>query len=328
LYEEEVVVTSIRALRRSHGFTLIDLAIHIDIPARTLAEIEYGLQRLDYESRARLARFFQVHPDMLSGGATRPMHQAGKSGAGWQPGTVLRNGAPVVVLALASAALLTTPLSRPAQVAQVAAGAQVTSTSVPTAVSALAATSRVPRAHLQGLGVPVSRAALAPTALPTAEPVPPRFVLLEDGPHGCPIGPVAGAVVITQGYGVGTHAPVEAWGAVDLAIDGDGDGYADPDATWGAPVLASVGGVARVFMGSWPGGNFVRVIDERTGWSVAYGHLDTVAVVDGQQVAAEMPIGTVGSTGMASGPHLHYEVWRGDANVDPSGLVWSTGASR
>ena len=126
---------------------------------------------------------------------------------------------------------------------------------------------------------------------------------------------------MTQGYGEGSHAPTDAWGAVDLAIDGDGDGYAEPGATWGAPVLSALPGAARVFMGSWPGGNFVRVVDERSGWSVAYGHLDTVAVADGQIVEAGAAIGTVGSTGMASGPHLHYEVWRGTENVDPTGLI-------
>jgi murein DD-endopeptidase MepM/ murein hydrolase activator NlpD len=321
LYEEEAAVTSIRAIRRSYGLTLIDVATHTDIPARTLAEIEYGLQRLDYESRSRLARFFQVHPDILSGGATRRLQQVGRSGAGWQPGPLLRRGAPIVVVALTGAALLATPVPQPAPAAQVAASAQRGVTSISTAAPVLAATLQPPRANLQALAAPAPRMKPAPTALTTAEPAPPRFALLEDGPHGCPVGPVAGAVVITQGYGIGTHAPIEAWGAVDLAIDGDGDGYADPEATWGAPVMASIAGVARVFMGSWPGGNFVRVVDERTGWSVAYGHLDIVAVVDGQQVAAETPIGTVGSTGMASGPHLHYEVWHGDANVDPSGLV-------
>jgi murein DD-endopeptidase MepM/ murein hydrolase activator NlpD len=315
-------VTSIRALRRSHGLTLIDLASHTNIPARTLAEIEYGLQRLDYQSRSRLARFFQVHPDMLSGGSARRFRHASWPGVGWQSGDAFRWGVAVVMATLAGAALLATPTLRPATSApQAIAGAQLAATPAPTAAGAPGAAPRQPRASLAALAVPARRAAPARTALPTAEPAPPRFVLLEDGPHGCPVGPVAGAVVITQGYGVGTHAPIEVWSAVDLAIDGDGDGYAEPDATWSAPALASLAGVARVFMGSWPGGNFVRVVDERTGWSVAYGHLDTVAVADGQQVEAGALIGTVGSTGMASGPHLHYEVWHGDANVDPSGLV-------
>jgi murein DD-endopeptidase MepM/ murein hydrolase activator NlpD len=44
-------------------------------------------------------------------------------------------------------------------------------------------------------------------------------------------------------------------------------------------------------------------------------------VAVGQVVLAGDTIGTVGSTGQTSGPHLHYEVWHDDENVDPTGLV-------
>ena len=138
---------------------------------------------------------------------------------------------------------------------------------------------------------------LSPTGLPTAtaqvptptQPAPtslPRFVLAEDGPHGCPLAPTIGRVVMTQGYGVGTHAPANIWGAVDLAIDGDGDGNAEPGATQGAPIFATHGGVAHITLDSWPGGNFVRVVDEPAGWSTAYAHLDTVLVTEGQPIRA------------------------------------------
>jgi len=126
---------------------------------------------------------------------------------------------------------------------------------------------------------------------------------------------------MTQGYGVGTHEPASVWGAVDLAIDGDGDGNAEPGMTQGLPIFATHGGVAHVWLDSWPGGNFVRVIDEQAGWATAYAHLDVVSVAEGQAIPAGTIIGTVGSTGMTSGPHLHYEVWHGDENVDPSGLI-------
>jgi murein DD-endopeptidase MepM/ murein hydrolase activator NlpD len=128
-------------------------------------------------------------------------------------------------------------------------------------------------------------------------------------------------VVTTQGYSVGTHAPASIWGAVDLAIDADGDGNAEPDSTRNLPILATHSGVAQVTLDSWPGGNFVRVVDEQAGWSSAYAHLDAVFVTEGQAIPAGTTIGAVGSTGMTSGPHLHYEVWHGAENVDPSGLV-------
>lgn len=120
---------------------------------------------------------------------------------------------------------------------------------------------------------------------------------------------------------MGTHAPASAWGAIDLGIDGDGDGEAEPDSTRGTFVLATHDGVADVWMNSWPGGNFVRVVNEESGWSTAYAHLDGVAVADGQSLTAGTPLGTVGTTGLSSGPHLHYEVWLRGRNLDPTAIA-------
>jgi murein DD-endopeptidase MepM/ murein hydrolase activator NlpD len=159
--------------------------------------------------------------------------------------------------------------------------------------------------------------AISPPALPT--PIP-AFRLEADGPHGCPL--VAGGwIITTQGYGEGTHAPAAIWGALDLAVDGDSDGIADPAATDGQLVVATHAGVARVYPMSWPAGNFVLVEDAQSGWSTAYAHLAVIDVADGQFVEAGAALGAVGSTGQSSGPHLHYEVRYGGVNLDPAGLV-------
>ncbi|MGQ9549024.1 MAG: M23 family metallopeptidase [Roseiflexus sp.] len=121
--------------------------------------------------------------------------------------------------------------------------------------------------------------------------------------------------VITQGYGVGTHAPASVWGGIDLAIDSDGDGNADPQGTWRVPVYATHDGFARVKPDTWPGGNYLAIENDR--YMTAYAHLDSYAVVDGQPVARGQVIGYVGSTGMSSGPHLHYEVWESGVNRNP-----------
>lgn len=117
--------------------------------------------------------------------------------------------------------------------------------------------------------------------------------------------------IITQGYGVGTHAPAEAWGAVDLAIDGDGDGVAgspaDLAASQGAPIYATHRGVVRVTPNSVPAGNHVWVTGD--GWKTGYAHLSSFSVESGQTVQRGDQIGTVGSTGQSSGPHLDYQVW-------------------
>jgi murein DD-endopeptidase MepM/ murein hydrolase activator NlpD len=125
-------------------------------------------------------------------------------------------------------------------------------------------------------------------------------------PYGDPLRSTA--TVITQGYGVGTHSPAATWGAVDLAIDGNGDGVADSDATMRHPIYATQDGAARVALNSVPAGNHVWV--EGAAYRTGYSHLDTVKVADGATVHQGDVIGYVGMTGQASGPHLDYQVWK------------------
>jgi len=317
---EGFCMPNIRALRLSLGLSMIDLALLCEIPARTLAEIEYGFQRLDYESRVRLARAFDLPPEQLWAGSAPP--QVARTTA-WRQRAV-----PALAVALAGALLLDSarsqlpPLSAAPRTRDSAAASQPVAAPRAALLASPTARSTAPPA------TPTSMSQL-PTPTQPAPTLPPRFILAEDGPHGCPFAPPSieksplgtGSVVMTQGYGVGTHAPAGIWGAVDLAIDGDGDGFADPIGTQGVPIFATHNGVAHVFLDSWPGGNFVRVADEQAGWATAYAHLDSIFVTEGQNIVAGTMIGTAGSSGMASGPHLHYEVWHGDENVDPSGLI-------
>lgn len=136
-------------------------------------------------------------------------------------------------------------------------------------------------------------------------------------PSGNPL--QAANAVMTQDYGVGTHAPAEIWGAIDLAIDGNGDGVAEPDPSWDQPIYATHTGVVKVTPNSHPAGNHVWVANDQ--YRTGYSHLSGFAVSDGQQVERGDLIGYLGSTGMSSGPHLDYQVWelRGGAwvNVNP-----------
>jgi murein DD-endopeptidase MepM/ murein hydrolase activator NlpD len=63
------------------------------------------------------------------------------------------------------------------------------------------------------------------------------------------------------------------------------------------------------------------VITHPGGWQTVYGHLSSVAVADGANVARDAVVGTVGSTGKATGPHLHFEVRRKGSAVDPFPLL-------
>ncbi len=76
----------------------------------------------------------------------------------------------------------------------------------------------------------------------------------------------------------------------------------------GEPMWASDSGV--VVYAGWNNfgyGNMV-VIDHGTGWQTAYAHMDVVGVVCGQSVFQGTPIGTIGTSGKSSGPHIHIEM--------------------
>ena len=63
------------------------------------------------------------------------------------------------------------------------------------------------------------------------------------------------------------------------------------------------------------------MIEHRAGMTSWYAHLASISVRRGQCVEAGTPIGTVGSTGNATGPHLHFELRLHGAPIDPlSGL--------
>jgi murein DD-endopeptidase MepM/ murein hydrolase activator NlpD len=86
----------------------------------------------------------------------------------------------------------------------------------------------------------------------------------------------------------------------------------------GDPVSAADNGVV-VYAGwnDWGYGEMI-VIDHGQGWQTLYAHLSTVDVRCGQEVYQGDIIGTVGSTGNSSGPHLHFELRSDDyGRVNP-----------
>lgn len=92
----------------------------------------------------------------------------------------------------------------------------------------------------------------------------------------------------------------------------------------GADVYATAAGVVAEGTGrSKTGGNTV-VIRHDGGYSTVYAHLDNVNVSRGQRVKRGQKIGTVGMTGKAFAPHLHYEVHKDSLAVDPVHYFFST----
>jgi hypothetical protein len=94
----------------------------------------------------------------------------------------------------------------------------------------------------------------------------------------------------------------------------------DYRAPTGASVrAANAGRVALVDEFFFPGR--LVVIDHGLGLHTLYFHLDTVSVSEGQVVERGQGIGTVGATGRATGPHLHFGAHIGEARVDPTALL-------
>lgn len=86
----------------------------------------------------------------------------------------------------------------------------------------------------------------------------------------------------------------------------------------GIPVETPAEGVvyaARSYSG-W--GNLVGITDFR-GYNHLHAHLDSIGVFQGQRLARGAVIGTVGSTGQVTGPHLHYQINRPGAGVSGNG---------
>ena len=112
---------------------------------------------------------------------------------------------------------------------------------------------------------------------------------------------------ITSGFGARRH-PVLGYTRLHAGID-FGAGY-------GSPIYAVSDGT--VAFAGWHGGhgNFVKLA-HGGGFGTGYGHMSRIAVSPGSHVRVGQVIGYVGSTGLSTGPHLHYELYRGGVPVNP-----------
>jgi murein DD-endopeptidase MepM/ murein hydrolase activator NlpD len=117
--------------------------------------------------------------------------------------------------------------------------------------------------------------------------------------------PVNGAV--TSGFGYRTH-PVLGTRRLHAGVDfGAGTG---------TPIVAADDGV--VVSAGWLGGYGNAVIIDHTGGvATLYGHQSRLAVTSGASVSRGQVIGYVGSTGMSTGPHLHFELRINGVPTDP-----------
>ena len=94
----------------------------------------------------------------------------------------------------------------------------------------------------------------------------------------------------------------------------------------GTPIYATADGTVTTAGrdGQGLGGYGVAVvINHGYGFQTLYAHMNDVSVRVGQKVSRGELIGHVGSTGLAQGPHLHYEVWQNGNKVNPVFYLFS-----
>ncbi len=95
----------------------------------------------------------------------------------------------------------------------------------------------------------------------------------------------------------------------------------DIAAKHGTLVGAARGG--RVTATGWNGGyGKTVVIEHDKGYKTLYGHLSQINVRAGQNVSAGTIIGRVGSTGLSTGPHLHFTLWHNGKLINPMDVLW------
>jgi murein DD-endopeptidase MepM/ murein hydrolase activator NlpD len=99
----------------------------------------------------------------------------------------------------------------------------------------------------------------------------------------------------------------------------------DYGAPTGTPIVAATDGV--IAFAGWHGGhgNYVR-INHSGGMATGYGHMSRIIARAGQRVQMGQLIGYVGSTGLSTGPHLHYELYRNGAAINPASVKFTSTA--
>jgi len=124
------------------------------------------------------------------------------------------------------------------------------------------------------------------------------------------------AARITSGFGMRFH-PILRFARMHKGIDFG--------AHYGAPIVAAADG--RVIGAGWAGGYGEQVsIAHGGGISTSYSHMSRIVAAPGSFVRQGQLIGYVGSSGLSTGPHLHYEVHQGGVAVNPLGVRFASRA--
>jgi murein DD-endopeptidase MepM/ murein hydrolase activator NlpD len=128
------------------------------------------------------------------------------------------------------------------------------------------------------------------------------------------VAPVPGQ--ISSNYGMRRH-PILGYRRMHSGMDFK--------ARYGTPIVAVTDGTVASAGRAGGCGNAVR-LEHGGGLSTRYCHMSRMSVDRGQQVRRGQVIGYVGSTGLSTGPHLHYEMYRGGRAINPASVQFVTRA--
>jgi murein DD-endopeptidase MepM/ murein hydrolase activator NlpD len=88
----------------------------------------------------------------------------------------------------------------------------------------------------------------------------------------------------------------------------------------GTPIKATMAGRVQSVGYDNVYGNFV-IITHTAGYRTLYGHMNTIGTRSGAYVEVGSVIGTVGSTGQSTGPHLHFTVYKNGSSINPRSVL-------
>jgi murein DD-endopeptidase MepM/ murein hydrolase activator NlpD/GH24 family phage-related lysozyme (muramidase) len=98
--------------------------------------------------------------------------------------------------------------------------------------------------------------------------------------------------------------------ALDIGAMGIGSGGTDKDTSYGPDIVAAQKGIIHVKSDPNGYGPQYIVIDHQNGYSTLYGHLFSICVTNGQEVAQGQKIGVMGTKGSSTGVHLHFGIYQ------------------
>lgn len=119
--------------------------------------------------------------------------------------------------------------------------------------------------------------------------------------------PVPSSDIITSPFGMRYH-PILKQSKMHTGID--------IAAEMGAPIVAAADGQV-IFAGYYGGYGYAVIIDHGDGISTLYAHNSVLLVKEGDMVKRGQVISKAGSTGLSTGPHLHFEVRKNGVPVNP-----------